>query len=69
MKTLDRKIGDRSRQAKPWERGSAAETLHSNSVGMEKPTRQGWLTTGSEFCVVVREGGTKRKQPVSELWD
>ena len=62
-------MGGRLRQAKPWERGSAAATLRTNSVGMEKPTRQGWLATGSEFCVVVQEGGTKRKQPVPELWD
>ncbi len=28
------------------------------------PTRERLAIPGSEFCVVVREGGTKRKQPV-----
>jgi len=33
------------------------------------PTREKLATPGSEFCVVAREGGTKRKQPVLRLCD
>jgi len=33
-------------------------------VGTLESTRERLATPGSEFCVVVREGGTKRKQPV-----
>lgn len=52
-----------SRQEQPWERGARkCETLQPNPVGMQKPTRKGRSATGSEFCVVVREDGTKRKQ-------
>ena len=63
------KISVMSRHDKPWSRGSAkAETAQRNSVGNQShPERL--ATPGSEFCVVVSNGGTKRKQPVPKPGD
>jgi hypothetical protein len=42
------------------------------SIGTQRvinPVPERLATTGSEFCVVVRNGGTKRKQPASKPCD
>ena len=58
-----------SRQDKLRGGGSRkAETVRRNSVGNQShPERL--ATTGSEFCIVVRDGGMKRKQRVLKLGD
>ena len=48
--------------------GRKVEMLYRNSGGNQ--SRPGKVaTTGSEFCVVVRDGGTKRKQRALKPWD
>ena len=49
--------------------GREAETAQRNSVGTLESHPGTLATPGSEFCVVAREGGTKRKQPVLRLCD
>ena len=49
------------------EGGRKAEIVRRNSVGKLESHPGKLATPGSEFCVVVREGGTKRKQPVLRL--
>lgn len=64
--------GALSRHDKPRERGGSRKTQNSlqelsGYIGI--PPGKGWPPPGSEFCVVVREGGTKRKQPVLKPCD
>lgn len=54
-----------SRHDKPRERGgSKGPKLSIETQWVSNPTRKRLATPGSEFCVVVSNGGTKRKQPV-----
>jgi hypothetical protein len=43
--------------------------LLSGTQWVINPTRKRLASPGSEFCVVVREDGPKRKQPVPKPWD
>jgi hypothetical protein len=43
--------------------------LLNGTQWVSNPTRKRLATTGSEFCVVAREDGTKRKQPVLKPCD
>ena len=59
-----------SRQAKLRGRGSRkAETSHRNSVGKMESHPERLATPGSESCVVIRDDGTKRRQPVPKPCD
>ena len=69
---VNRPRGALSRHDKPRERGGARKTQNSlqelsGYIGI--PPGKGLPPPGSEFCVVVREGGTKRKQPVLKPCD
>ena len=59
-----------SRHGKPRERGGLeGPKLSSGTQWVSNPTRKRLATPGSEFCVVVSNGGTKRKQPVLKPCD
>ena len=63
-------ITSKSRQEKPWERGSDKQKLSNRTQwACESPPDKAWLAIGSEFCVVTQEGGTKRKQRVQKPCD
>ena len=59
---------DRAKKSSGREEAKA-ETLRWNSVGTLNSHPERLATPGSEFCVVVREDGTKRKQPVLKPCD
>ena len=61
------RIAPSEAQGKGKPKGGNFPTELSGYTGI--PPGKGWPSPGSEFCVVARDGGTKRKQPVLRPWD